>query len=147
MRDLQDAGITVDAASCPVRVLDRHPSHGTPAPPLSFPTFRSTPPEDPTCSVPSLSRHPLPPIDLIITLGGDGTILHLSSLYSTAGRVPPVLSFSMGSLGFLLPFRERRSSGLPALARAFRGLTVGGTRYRPVQGNLDGRMERTLRDP
>lgn len=43
------------------------------------------------------------PIDLIITLGGDGTILHASSLFKT-GVVPPVLSFSMGTLGFLLPF-------------------------------------------
>ncbi|KAF7782670.1 hypothetical protein Agabi119p4_2046 [Agaricus bisporus var. burnettii] len=42
-------------------------------------------------------------IDLVVTLGGDGTILHASSLFST-GAVPPVLSFSMGTLGFLLPF-------------------------------------------
>ncbi|KAI0827844.1 ATP-NAD kinase [Trametes gibbosa] len=50
--------------------------------------------------------HPGPdaePIDLVITLGGDGTILHASSLFKT-GAVPPVLSFSMGTLGFLLPF-------------------------------------------
>ena len=45
------------------------------------------------------------PIDLVITLGGDGTILHASSLFKV-GAVPPVLSFSMGTLGFLLPFRE-----------------------------------------
>ncbi|KIK09124.1 hypothetical protein K443DRAFT_83195, partial [Laccaria amethystina LaAM-08-1] len=44
-----------------------------------------------------------PNIDLVVTLGGDGTILHASSLFS-AGAVPPVLSFSMGTLGFLLPF-------------------------------------------
>lgn len=42
-------------------------------------------------------------IDLAVTLGGDGTILHASSLFS-AGAVPPVLSFSLGTLGFLLPF-------------------------------------------
>ncbi|KAE9403318.1 ATP-NAD kinase [Gymnopus androsaceus JB14] len=34
---------------------------------------------------------------------GDGTILHASSLFSS-GAVPPVLSFSLGTLGFLLPF-------------------------------------------
>lgn len=45
-------------------------------------------------------------VDLVITLGGDGTILHASSLFKV-GAVPPVLSFSMGTLGFLLPFRER----------------------------------------
>lgn len=46
-------------------------------------------------------------IDLVVTLGGDGTILHASSLFS-AGAVPPVLSFSMGTLGFLLPFRKKQ---------------------------------------
>jgi NAD kinase len=47
--------------------------------------------------------HALP--DFIITIGGDGTILHVSSLFDSPTPVPPVLSFSMGSLGFLLPFR------------------------------------------
>ncbi|KAF8980981.1 NADH kinase pos5 [Entomortierella lignicola] len=40
--------------------------------------------------------------DLVVTLGGDGTILHTSSLFNSA--VPPVISFSMGTLGFLLPY-------------------------------------------
>ena len=44
-------------------------------------------------------------VDLAVTLGGDGTILHVSSLFDQ-DAVPPVLSFSMGTLGFLLPFRE-----------------------------------------
>jgi len=59
-----------------------------------------------------------PPIDLIITLGGDGTILHASSLFST-GPVPPVLSFSLGTLGFLLPFRFDTYPG--ALKDVFEG--------------------------
>jgi NADH kinase len=42
--------------------------------------------------------------DLVVTLGGDGTILHVSNLFN-GGECPPVLSFSLGSLGFLLPFR------------------------------------------
>lgn len=41
--------------------------------------------------------------DLVLTLGGDGTVLHVSQLFSS-GECPPVLCFSMGSLGFLLPF-------------------------------------------
>ncbi|RIA80936.1 ATP-NAD kinase-like domain-containing protein [Glomus cerebriforme] len=41
-------------------------------------------------------------VDFVITLGGDGTILHVSSLFNQC--VPPVISFSMGTLGFLLPF-------------------------------------------
>ncbi|KAK9766921.1 NADH kinase pos5 [Basidiobolus ranarum] len=41
-------------------------------------------------------------VDFIVTLGGDGTILHTSSLFE--GPVPPILSFSMGTLGFLIRF-------------------------------------------
>lgn len=40
-------------------------------------------------------------VDLTATLGGDGTILHASSLFSGSLTVPPILSFSMGTLGFL----------------------------------------------
>lgn len=42
--------------------------------------------------------------DLVVTIGGDGTILHVSHLFA-GGECPAVLSFSMGTLGFLLPFR------------------------------------------
>lgn len=55
-------------------------------------------------------------IDLVITLGGDGTILHASSLFKV-GAVPPVLSFSMGTLGFLLPFREQTRCSASGLLR------------------------------
>lgn len=41
--------------------------------------------------------------DLIMTVGGDGTILNAVSKFLNA-NVPPILSFSMGTLGFLLPF-------------------------------------------
>ncbi|TPX20743.1 hypothetical protein DIZ76_016638 [Coccidioides immitis] len=41
-------------------------------------------------------------IDFIITLGGDGTVLYASWLFQQI--VPPVLSFSLGSLGFLTNF-------------------------------------------
>ncbi|KAI3325258.1 mitochondrial NADH kinase [Xylariaceae sp. AK1471] len=40
-------------------------------------------------------------IDLVATLGGDGTILRAASLFGLRSSVPPILSFSMGSLGFL----------------------------------------------
>ncbi|KAH8148033.1 uncharacterized protein LAJ45_07797 [Morchella importuna] len=43
--------------------------------------------------------------DLLVTLGGDGTILHAASLFSTSRQVPPVLSFAMGTLGFLGEWR------------------------------------------
>ncbi|KAJ3055841.1 hypothetical protein HK097_009044 [Rhizophlyctis rosea] len=38
-------------------------------------------------------------IDLVVTLGGDGTVLYTSALFQE--HVPPVLSVFMGSLGFL----------------------------------------------
>ncbi|XP_064610741.1 uncharacterized protein LOC135474966 [Liolophura sinensis] len=41
-------------------------------------------------------------IDFIICLGGDGTLLHASSLFQQS--VPPVMAFHLGSLGFLTPF-------------------------------------------
>ncbi|KAK9472394.1 ATP-NAD kinase-like domain-containing protein [Dipodascopsis tothii] len=40
--------------------------------------------------------------DLVLTLGGDGTVLYTSSLFQQI--VPPVLAFSLGSLGFLTNF-------------------------------------------
>lgn len=42
-------------------------------------------------------------VDLLVTLGGDGTILRAVSMFSNT-QVPPVLAFSLGTLGFLLPF-------------------------------------------
>lgn len=41
-------------------------------------------------------------ISFVITLGGDGTVLHASTLFQTV--VPPIVSFSLGSLGFLTNF-------------------------------------------
>ncbi|EGV59980.1 ATP-NAD kinase [Yamadazyma tenuis ATCC 10573] len=41
--------------------------------------------------------------DVLMTIGGDGTILRAVSQFSNF-NVPPILSFSMGTLGFLLPF-------------------------------------------
>lgn len=40
-------------------------------------------------------------VDMVATFGGDGTILHASSLFAGSDVVPPILSFSMGTLGFL----------------------------------------------
>ena len=56
------------------------------------------PPAESTIAVEALSEM----VDLIICLGGDGTLLWASGLFKAA--MPPVISFSMGSLGFLTPF-------------------------------------------
>lgn len=45
-------------------------------------------------------------IDFILSFGGDGTLLHLSSLFPL--RCPPVIPFAMGSLGFLTPFSAEK---------------------------------------
>ncbi|KAE8349799.1 ATP-NAD kinase-like domain-containing protein [Aspergillus coremiiformis] len=59
-------------------------------------------------------------VDLAVTLGGDGTILHASSLFATCYNVPPVLSFSMGTLGFLSEWKFEEYK------RAFREVYMSG---------------------
>ena len=56
--------------------------------------------------------------DLVITLGGDGTVLYTSWLFQQI--VPPILPFSLGSLGFLtnFPFATYK----PALDRIMDGV-------------------------
>jgi len=46
-----------------------------------------------------------PPVDFIITIGGDGTLLFLNSLFQGTNPIPPVLALAMGSLGFLTPYK------------------------------------------
>ncbi|KAK7731506.1 NADH kinase pos5 [Cytospora paraplurivora] len=60
---------------------------------LSFPIY-TTSRSDPSTQLPNK-------IDLVATLGGDGTILRAASLFALQSSVPPILSFSMGTLGFL----------------------------------------------
>lgn len=54
--------------------------------------------------------------DFVVTLGGDGTVLYASWLFQRI--VPPVLSFALGSLGFLTKFDYEDFQGM--LTRAFR---------------------------
>ncbi|MCJ1275105.1 hypothetical protein MMC21_002905 [Puttea exsequens] len=66
------------------------------------------------------AKHPLT-FDFIVTLGGDGTLLYASWLFQRI--VPPVLSFALGSLGFLTKFDY--SSFRETLSTAFAdGVTV-----------------------
>ncbi|KAM3465246.1 hypothetical protein MY5147_000053 [Beauveria neobassiana] len=59
--------------------------------------------------------------DFVITLGGDGTVLYASWLFQRI--VPPVLSFALGSLGFLTKFDFDEYA--PTLTSAFtKGVTV-----------------------
>lgn len=61
-------------------------------------------------------------IDLVVTLGGDGTVLYVSNLFQRV--VPPVVSFSLGSLGFLTnfkfdQFREKMTQAVESGVRAY----------------------------
>ncbi|KAG9248934.1 ATP-NAD kinase-like protein [Calycina marina] len=59
--------------------------------------------------------------DFVVSLGGDGTVLYASWLFQRI--VPPVLSFALGSLGFLTKFDYEEFPDV--LTRAFRdGVTI-----------------------
>ncbi|QQK45028.1 ATP-NAD/AcoX kinase [Penicillium digitatum] len=98
-------------------------------------------------------------VDLTVTLGGDGTILHAASLFATCSNVPPVLSFSMGTLGFLSEwkfsefkraFREVYMSGagagdrtpvledVPGVAPSKQEIEMGPTGWSSVRGKSMG---------
>lgn len=60
-----------------------------------------------------LTNQTLPTVDLIITFGGDGLLMHVNTLFESARAtqfystrsIPPIMSFDFGSLGFLAPFQ------------------------------------------
>ncbi|KAF2086805.1 ATP-NAD kinase [Saccharata proteae CBS 121410] len=85
-------------------------------------------PSQPSHAQPILERK----VDLIATLGGDGTILHAASLYAGLSRVPPILSFSMGTLGFLGEWK------FAEYKRAFREVYMSG-----ASALLDSSLDRT----
>lgn len=71
-------------------------------------------------------------VDVMATFGGDGTVLRAASFFKLQGSVPPILPFSMGTLGFLgewnfadykRAWREMYMSGsdVPGSAPALRG--------------------------
>ncbi|PWA34039.1 NAD kinase 1 [Artemisia annua] len=45
-------------------------------------------------------------VDFVVTLGGDGTVLWAASMFK--GPVPPIVPFSLGSLGFMTPFYSEK---------------------------------------
>ncbi|KAL8800819.1 MAG: hypothetical protein Q9223_007255, partial [Gallowayella weberi] len=83
---------------------------------IPFPVHTSTNAKDATTRQAVLAQK----VDLTATFGGDGTILRASSLFSTAMSVPPILSFSMGTLGFLGEWK------FAEFKRAFREVYMSG---------------------
>ncbi|KAH0161306.1 ATP-NAD kinase, partial [Aureobasidium melanogenum] len=74
--------------------------------------------------------------DIVLALGGDGTVLFASLLFQRI--VPPVLSFAMGSLGFLTKFDFARYTSI--LPRAFNdGITVS------LRLRFEGTIMRSIR--
>lgn len=47
-------------------------------------------------------------LDLVVTIGGDGTVLWACSVMGTMSSVPPIVPIAMGSLGFMTPFPRTR---------------------------------------
>ncbi|KAI9733315.1 MAG: hypothetical protein M1834_003399 [Cirrosporium novae-zelandiae] len=83
------------------------------------------------------ARHPHT-FDFVVTLGGDGTVLYASWLFQRV--VPPVLSFALGSLGFLTKFDYGEYED--ALTLAFReGIKVS------LRIRLEGTVMRSQKRP
>ena len=55
-------------------------------------------------------------MDIVCCLGGDGVLLHASTLFTES--VPPVISFALGSLGFLTSHDFKEYKVRAAHARA-----------------------------
>ena len=76
--------------------------------------------------------------DFVVTLGGDGTVLYASWLFQRV--VPPVLSFALGSLGFLTKFDFHQYES--TLTDAFRnGVTIS------LRLRLEGTIMRCIHRP
>lgn len=66
----------------------------------------------------------IPPVDMIVVLGGDGTLLSLAR--RVEGRDVPILAVNLGSLGFLTEVKYDEI--YPTLDRVFRGQFLEDTR-------------------
>ncbi|KAI9004648.1 ATP-NAD kinase-like domain-containing protein [Gaertneriomyces semiglobifer] len=73
-------------------------------------------------------------MDLVITLGGDGTVLYTSAMFQQ--RVPPVLSFSLGSLGFMTDYQ------FESFSKALTGILTGNPHHITIRQRLCCKMYR-----
>jgi NAD+ kinase len=91
-----------------------------------------------------VSRDALPPlVDLILVLGGDGTLLAVADLIGRAALDVPILGVNFGSLGFLTEITR------PELFTALDSALSGGADYDErmiLHGNVDGRQRVALND-
>jgi NAD+ kinase len=92
--------------------------------------------------------------DLVLTLGGDGTVLYTSWLFQRI--VPPILSFSLGSLGFLTNFEYQNfkpalnaimgEAGMRVNLRMRFTCTVYRAGDRPVDGPVESEQFEVLNE-
>lgn len=68
-------------------------------------------------------------LDLVVVLGGDGTVLWTCHIFGNRA-VPPLVPFNLGSLGFLTPFQPHYVCKV--LARTLAGEGVGAACFRHV---------------
>jgi NAD+ kinase len=91
-----------------------------------------------------VSREALPPlVDLILVLGGDGTLLAVANLIGQAALDVPILGVNFGSLGFLTEIT--RPELLTALDSTLSGTADYDDRMM-LHGNVDGRQRVALND-
>lgn len=45
-------------------------------------------------------------VELCITLGGDGTVLHVATIFGNKAALPPFICFALGTLGAHFPLRR-----------------------------------------
>lgn len=76
--------------------------------------------------------------DVLVSMGGDGTILHAASLFSTCRTVPPILSFAMGTLGFLGEFRW---NSYPAAFSSLCNSTTAAVDMQPIMALRRNRLK------
>ncbi len=90
----------------------------------------------PFVDVATRSRDELPgDVDLVVVLGGDGTLLGMASRIARSGRDVPILGVNFGSLGFLT---ETRIDELDATLAS----VLAGTAAYDVRAMLDASVER-----
>lgn len=70
-------------------------------------------------------------VDLIITMGGDGTVLYAAWLFQRV--TPPILPFHLGTLGFLTVFEHADYEQI--VERVFGGAEAQGSNYPSVEIN------------
>ncbi len=72
-----------------------------------------------TCKILSEPNADGKDIDLAISIGGDGTLLHTASLFPR--KMPPIAAFRTGTLNFLVPFKFDKDSVQTVLERILKG--------------------------